>query len=123
MIFFSSISFNVSDTDFTCIVESDYTVVFFAAGNKNSPGWNWMWKAYRTLSRKFRKNLKKLVGSLTFALSVMVSSRLAYPAVHRPLQFLLKEFASLACVVSRHQHSDISFCFKVLFSLAGAFIR
>ncbi|EIM81513.1 RhoGAP-domain-containing protein [Stereum hirsutum FP-91666 SS1] len=41
-------------------VESDYTVVFFAAGNKNTPGWNWMWKAYRSLSRKFRKNLKRL---------------------------------------------------------------
>ncbi|VDB87380.1 unnamed protein product [Peniophora sp. CBMAI 1063] len=41
-------------------VESDYTVVFFAAGNRNSPGWNWVWKAYRSLSRKYRKNLKRL---------------------------------------------------------------
>ncbi|KAI0033134.1 hypothetical protein K488DRAFT_78077 [Vararia minispora EC-137] len=41
-------------------VESDYTVVFFAAGNKHSPGWNWVWKAYRSLSRKYRKNLKRL---------------------------------------------------------------
>ena len=42
-------------------VESDYTVVFLAAGNRNTPGWNWVWKAYRSLSRKYRKNLKRLV--------------------------------------------------------------
>ncbi|KAI0337465.1 Rho GTPase activation protein [Trametopsis cervina] len=41
-------------------VESDYTVVFFAAGGRNAPGWNWVWKAYRSLSRKYRKNLKRL---------------------------------------------------------------
>lgn len=43
------------------LVESDYTVVFFAAGGKYTPGWNWVWKAYRSLSRKYRKNLKRLV--------------------------------------------------------------
>ncbi|KIY50664.1 Rho GTPase activation protein [Fistulina hepatica ATCC 64428] len=42
-------------------VESDYTVVFFAAGGRHTPGWNWVWKAYRSLSRKYRKNLKRLV--------------------------------------------------------------
>ncbi|KAI0072491.1 Rho GTPase activation protein [Panus rudis PR-1116 ss-1] len=41
-------------------VEADYTVVFFAAGGRHTPGWNWVWKAYRSLSRKYRKNLKKL---------------------------------------------------------------
>ncbi|KAL1746530.1 hypothetical protein HDZ31DRAFT_33971 [Schizophyllum fasciatum] len=41
-------------------VESDYTVVFFAAGGRHTPGWNWVWKAYRSLSRKYRKNLKRL---------------------------------------------------------------
>ncbi|KAK0457422.1 uncharacterized protein EV420DRAFT_1629839 [Desarmillaria tabescens] len=41
-------------------VEADYTVVFFAAGGKYTPGWNWVWKAYRSLSRKYRKNLKRL---------------------------------------------------------------
>ncbi|KAG1824185.1 hypothetical protein EV424DRAFT_1320868 [Suillus variegatus] len=42
-------------------VESDYTVVFFAAGNRYAPHWNWVWKAYRSLSRKYRKNLKRLL--------------------------------------------------------------
>ncbi|PPQ68825.1 hypothetical protein CVT25_008873 [Psilocybe cyanescens] len=41
-------------------VEADYTVVFFAAGSKHAPSWNWVWKAYRSLSRKYRKNLKQL---------------------------------------------------------------
>ncbi|CAL1712315.1 unnamed protein product [Somion occarium] len=41
-------------------VESDYSVVFFAAGGRHTPGWNWVWKAYRSLSRKYRKNLKQL---------------------------------------------------------------
>ncbi|KAH7923341.1 hypothetical protein BV22DRAFT_1036424 [Leucogyrophana mollusca] len=41
-------------------VESDYTVVFFAAGGRHAPNWNWVWKAYRSLSRKYRKNLKRL---------------------------------------------------------------
>ncbi|CAA7264927.1 unnamed protein product [Cyclocybe aegerita] len=41
-------------------VEADYTVVFFAAGSKHAPNWNWVWKAYRSLSRKYRKNLKLL---------------------------------------------------------------
>ncbi|KAJ6585578.1 hypothetical protein B0H19DRAFT_981776 [Mycena capillaripes] len=41
-------------------VESDYAVVFFAAGSNHTPGWNWVWKAYRSLNRKYRKNLKRL---------------------------------------------------------------
>lgn len=47
-------------------VEADYTVVFFAAGGKHAPSWNWVWKAYRSLNRKYRKNLKQLVGKLSF---------------------------------------------------------
>ncbi|KAG8907451.1 hypothetical protein FRB99_004246 [Tulasnella sp. 403] len=37
-------------------VENDYTVVFLTAGGRHTPGWNWVWKAYRSLSRK--ENLK-----------------------------------------------------------------
>ncbi|KAG1732412.1 uncharacterized protein EDB91DRAFT_1151795 [Suillus paluster] len=42
-------------------VESDYTLVFFAAGGRYAPNWSWVWKAYRSLSRKYRKNLKRLL--------------------------------------------------------------
>ncbi|PWY98016.1 hypothetical protein BCV70DRAFT_202190 [Testicularia cyperi] len=41
-------------------VENDYTVIYFAGGARHRPGWNWIWRAYRRLGRKFRKNLKKL---------------------------------------------------------------
>ncbi|SOV03489.1 related to Rho-GTPase-activating protein 1 [Ustilago sp. UG-2017a] len=41
-------------------VENDYTVIYFAAGGHHRPGWNWIWRAYRRLDRRFRKNLKKL---------------------------------------------------------------
>ena len=45
-------------------VEADYSVVFLAAGGRHNPGWPWIWKAYRSLSRKYRKNLKKLVSKI-----------------------------------------------------------
>lgn len=38
---------------FGLTVENDYTVVFLTAGGRHSPGWNWVWKAYRSLSRKY----------------------------------------------------------------------
>jgi len=45
-------------------VEADYTLVFFAAGGNHAPSWNWVWKAYRSLNRKYRKNLKQLVSNM-----------------------------------------------------------
>ncbi|CAE6442332.1 unnamed protein product [Rhizoctonia solani] len=42
-------------------VENDYIVVFLAAGGRHTPSWNWIWKAYRSMSRKYRKNLKRLL--------------------------------------------------------------
>ncbi|RKP38617.1 Rho GTPase activation protein, partial [Dimargaris cristalligena] len=41
-------------------VENDYTVVLFTSGATNRPGWTWLFKAYRSLSRKYKKNLKNL---------------------------------------------------------------
>ncbi|CAI2184668.1 12792_t:CDS:2 [Funneliformis geosporum] len=41
-------------------IESDYTVVLFVGGAKHNPGWSWMFKAYKSLSRKYKKNLKSL---------------------------------------------------------------
>nr|CDI55157.1 related to Rho-GTPase-activating protein 1 [Melanopsichium pennsylvanicum 4] len=41
-------------------VENDYTVIYFAGGGHHRPGWNWIWRAYRRLDRRFRKNLKKI---------------------------------------------------------------
>jgi len=72
-------------------VESDYTVVFFAAGGRNTPGWNWVWKAYRSLSRKYRKNLKRLVcGTLRWAPSVITNNN-DLETVYSPLLVFLEE--------------------------------
>ncbi|KAF9459209.1 RhoGAP-domain-containing protein [Collybia nuda] len=72
-------------------VESDYTVVFFAAGGKHTPGWNWVWKAYRSLSRKYRKNLKRLyiVHSSFFSKMLFsLAGAIISPKFFRKLQYI-----------------------------------
>jgi Divergent CRAL/TRIO domain len=83
-------------TECSYLVESDYTVVFFAAGSKYTPGWNWMWKAYRSLSRKYRKNLKRLVCKPPLSLDVTLTS--------------LRIF-SILCILTFSQ--KVSFCLCV----------
>ncbi|KAG0049232.1 hypothetical protein BGZ83_005931 [Gryganskiella cystojenkinii] len=41
-------------------VENDYTVVMFSGGVVHRPGWGWLFKAYRSLNRRYKKNLKAL---------------------------------------------------------------
>ncbi|XP_064490238.1 rho GTPase-activating protein 1-like isoform X2 [Ornithodoros turicata] len=43
-------------------VENDYTLVYFHHGlnSKNKPSLSWLWTAYRTFDRKYKKNLKAL---------------------------------------------------------------
>ncbi|KAJ1861275.1 hypothetical protein LPJ73_001066 [Coemansia sp. RSA 2703] len=41
-------------------VESDYTVVLFAANARYKPNLKWLFTAYRRLGRKYKKNLKAL---------------------------------------------------------------
>ncbi|KAJ2159104.1 hypothetical protein GGF46_003259 [Coemansia sp. RSA 552] len=41
-------------------VESDYTVVLFAANARYKPNVKWLYTAYRRLGRKYKKNLKAL---------------------------------------------------------------
>ncbi|KAG0367986.1 Rho GTPase activation protein [Gamsiella multidivaricata] len=41
-------------------VENDYTVVMFSGGALYRPGWKWLFKAYRSLNRRYKKNLKAL---------------------------------------------------------------
>ncbi|EJU03378.1 Rho GTPase activation protein [Dacryopinax primogenitus] len=79
-------------------VESDYTVVFFAGGSKYNPGWNWVWKAYRSLSRKYRKNLKKLYivhSSLFSKILVSMAGAIISPKFFRKIQYV-KTLSELA---------------------------
>jgi hypothetical protein len=97
-------------------VESDYTVVFFAAGSKYTPGWNWMWKAYRSLSRKYRKNLKRLVCVL---LDLRGRTLTDSPILSILCTLISSRKVSVYLVMARLS-SEYE---KVLFSVAGAFIR
>ncbi|KAF7364686.1 Rho GTPase-activating protein 8 [Mycena venus] len=80
-------------------VESDYTVVFFAAGGKHTPGWNWVWKAYRSLNRKYRKNLKRLyiVHSSFFSKMLFsLAGAIISPKFFRKLTYI-PTLSELAC--------------------------
>jgi len=68
---------------FPLLVEADYTLIFFAAGARHNPGWNWVWKAYRSLNRKYRKNLKKLVSFVCSTLPILTFVRPRDPGVAR----------------------------------------
>ncbi|KAF8886243.1 divergent CRAL/TRIO domain-containing protein [Gymnopilus junonius] len=79
-------------------VEADYTVVFFAAGSKHAPSWNWVWKAYRSLSRKYRKNLKQLyiVHSSFFSKMLFsLAGAIISPKFFRKLEYI-KTLSELA---------------------------
>ncbi|KAJ7704972.1 hypothetical protein B0H17DRAFT_921035 [Mycena rosella] len=82
-------------------VESDYTVVFFAAGGRHTPGWNWVWKAYRSLNRKYRKNLKRLyiVHSSFFSKMLFsLAGAIISPKFFRKLTYI-PTLSELACYI------------------------
>ncbi|THH07715.1 hypothetical protein EW145_g3198 [Phellinidium pouzarii] len=81
--------------------ESDYTVVFFAAGGHHTPSWNWVWKAYRSLNRKYRKNLKRLyiVHSSFFSKMLFsLAGAIISPKFFRKITYI-DTLSSLACHV------------------------
>ncbi|KAG4306255.1 hypothetical protein PORY_000243 [Pneumocystis oryctolagi] len=44
----------------TFVDENDYSVVLFAGGVRHRPSWNWLFQAYQSLGRKYRKYIKVL---------------------------------------------------------------
>ncbi|KCV70899.1 hypothetical protein H696_01846 [Fonticula alba] len=42
------------------VVENDYVIVLFYEGMRHRPSMNWLLQAYRTLDRRYKKNLKYL---------------------------------------------------------------
>ena len=91
-------------------------MVFLAAGNRHTPGWNWVWKAYRSLSRKYRKNLKRLVRKPS---SALVSCRIPLTG----MQYVVhSNFFTKSKELRPSCDSDL-IATLVLFSLAGAIIR
>ncbi|CAG8785162.1 3401_t:CDS:2, partial [Gigaspora rosea] len=65
-------------------VESDYTVVLFAGGAKYNPGWAWMFRAYKSLSRnpKFAKKVKYVLTLSELARYVPLTQIDIPPAVY-----------------------------------------
>lgn len=81
-------------------VEADYCVVFLAAGGRFSPGWSWIWKAYRSLSRKYRKNLKKLYIVHSTGFSKMLFSLAG--AIISPKFYAKLEYISTLSDLAKH---------------------
>ncbi|KAG5440892.1 hypothetical protein PCK2_000047 [Pneumocystis canis] len=44
----------------TFVDENDYSMVLFAGGIRCRPSWNWLFQAYQSLGRKYRKHIKAL---------------------------------------------------------------
>ncbi|KTW29881.1 hypothetical protein T552_01085 [Pneumocystis carinii B80] len=44
----------------TFVDENDYSVILFAGGVQHRPRWNWLFQAYQSLGRKYRKYIKVL---------------------------------------------------------------
>lgn len=95
-------------------MESDYSIVFFAACGHYAPSWNWVWKAYRGLSRKYRKNLKRLVR----ASSIIGLHRCSHLLCSISCILLFSQRVRATCSERRESLTPII----VLFSLAGAII-
>lgn len=73
-------------------VENDYVVVLFANPLDQRPPWSWLIKAYKSLSREYKKNLKKLyvvhpssfTKFLLRGMSALVSPKFAMKLVYVP---------------------------------------
>ncbi|KAG9121903.1 hypothetical protein FRC07_001949 [Ceratobasidium sp. 392] len=68
-------------------VENDYVVVFLAAGGRHTPSWNWIWKAYRGLSRnpKFFRKITYVSTLSELARYVPLTQIDIAPAVYKDL--------------------------------------
>ncbi|PHZ07881.1 Rho GTPase activation protein [Rhizopus microsporus ATCC 52813] len=72
-------------------VENDYVLVFFSSPARYRPGWFWLLKAYRSLDRKYKKNLKALyVVHLTRMYRIIfdLANRIVSPKFARKLNYV-----------------------------------
>ncbi|KAG1150458.1 hypothetical protein G6F38_002031 [Rhizopus arrhizus] len=72
-------------------VENDYVLIFFSSPARYRPGWFWLLKAYRSLDRKYKKNLKALyVVHLTrmYRLVFDFANRIISPKFARKLHYV-----------------------------------
>ncbi|KAI9025289.1 Rho GTPase activation protein [Phycomyces nitens] len=72
-------------------VESDYVLVFFSSPAKFRPSWLWLLQAYRSLDRKYKKNLKALyVLHLTKGYRIIfnLANKITSPKFAKKLHYL-----------------------------------
>ncbi|KAI9344825.1 divergent CRAL/TRIO domain-containing protein [Zopfochytrium polystomum] len=72
-------------------VENEYVVVLFASGGKYQPSWSWLFKAYQSLSRTYRKNLKHLYivhPSSWFRILFQVMGRFLSPKFAKKVEWM-----------------------------------
>ncbi|CAO3625905.1 unnamed protein product [Mucor hiemalis] len=71
-------------------VENDYVLVFFSSPARYRPGWMWLLKAYRSLDRKYKKNLKALYVvhlTRTYRIVFDLANKIISPKFARKLRY------------------------------------
>ncbi|KAI8883976.1 Rho GTPase activation protein [Backusella circina FSU 941] len=72
-------------------VENDYVLVFFSSPARYRPGWLWLLRAYRSLDRKYKKNLKALYVvhlSKSYRLIFDLANKIISPKFARKLRYV-----------------------------------
>ncbi|KAI8973421.1 Rho GTPase activation protein [Mycotypha africana] len=72
-------------------VENDYVMVFFSSPARYRPGWRWLLRAYRSLDRKYKKNLKALYVvhlSKGYRLVFDLANKIVSPKFARKLHYI-----------------------------------
>ncbi|CEP11966.1 hypothetical protein [Parasitella parasitica] len=72
-------------------VENDYVLVFFSSPARYRPGWMWLLKAYRSLDRKYKKNLKALYVvhlTRTYRIVFDLANKIISPKFARKLRYI-----------------------------------
>ncbi|KAI9277121.1 Rho GTPase activation protein [Phascolomyces articulosus] len=72
-------------------VENDYVLIFFSSPALYRPPWMWLLKAYRSLDRKYKKNLKALYVlhlNRTYRIIFDLANKITSPKFARKLHYL-----------------------------------
>ncbi|KAG2237443.1 hypothetical protein INT48_009572 [Thamnidium elegans] len=73
------------------LYKNDYVMVFFSSPARYRPGWMWLLRAYRSLDRKYKKNLKALYVvhlSRTYRLVFDLANKIISPKFARKLRYV-----------------------------------
>lgn len=94
-------------------VTAEYTLIFFAGQTQHKPSMAWMLSAYQSLSRKYRKGIKKLfvVHSGTWTRIVLeIAGRMVSPKFAKKIKYIgtLSELAQFVPLIQVFYPSILS---------------